>query len=45
MALCVVSVSGSVDLIVEGDAEAQVENGHPMMSQVTGMGSTASAAS
>ena len=40
---CVVSVSGPVDLIVEGEAVAQVENGHPMMSRVTGMGCTASA--
>jgi hydroxyethylthiazole kinase len=36
-------VSGPVDLIVEGDAVARVANGHPMMSQVTGMGCTASA--
>jgi hydroxyethylthiazole kinase len=40
---CVVSVSGAVDLIVEGNAVARVENGHPMMSMVTGMGCTASA--
>lgn len=40
---CVVSVSGPVDLIVEGDAVARVANGHPMMSKVTGMGCTASA--
>lgn len=40
---CIVSVSGQVDLIVEGDAVARVENGHPMMASVTGMGCTASA--
>ena len=40
---CVVSVSGPVDLIVEGDAVARVANGHAMMSKVTGMGCTASA--
>lgn len=39
---CVVSVSGAVDLIVEGDAVARVANGHPMMSKVTGMGCAAS---
>jgi hydroxyethylthiazole kinase len=40
---CVVSVSGPVDIIVEGDNIARVENGHPMMTKVTGMGCTASA--
>jgi hydroxyethylthiazole kinase len=40
---CVVSVSGPVDLIVQGDAVARIANGHPMMSKVTGMGCTASA--
>jgi len=40
---CVVSVSGPVDLIVQGDAAARVANGHPMMTKVTGMGCTASA--
>jgi hydroxyethylthiazole kinase len=40
---CVVSVSGLVDIIVEGDKVARVENGHPMMTKVTGMGCTASA--
>ena len=39
---CVVSVSGPIDLIVEGDAAARIENGHQMMSRVTGMGCTAS---
>jgi hydroxyethylthiazole kinase len=40
---CVVSVSGPVDLIVEGDSMARVANGHPMMPRVTGLGCTASA--
>ncbi len=40
---CVVSVSGPVDLIVEGDAVIRIANGHPMMSRVTGMGCTATA--
>lgn len=40
---CVVSVSGPVDLIVEGDIVVRVANGHPMMSRVTGMGCAASA--
>ena len=42
-AKCVVSVSGPVDLIVEGDTVLRVANGHPMMTRVTGMGCTASA--
>jgi hydroxyethylthiazole kinase len=40
---CVVSVSGPVDLIVEGDAVIRIANGHPMMSRVTAMGCTATA--
>jgi len=40
---CVVSMSGPVDMIVEGDFMVLVENGHPMMAKVTGMGCTASA--
>lgn len=40
---CVVSVSGAVDLVVEGDRTARIENGHPMMARVTGMGCTSSA--
>jgi hydroxyethylthiazole kinase len=40
---CVVSVSGAVDLIVEGDTITQIANGHPLMARVTGMGCTASA--
>lgn len=40
---CVVSMSGPVDLIVYQEKVAQVANGHPMMTRVTGMGCTASA--
>lgn len=40
---CVVSVSGPVDLIVKGDEVARIENGHSMMTKVTGMGCTSSA--
>ena len=40
---CVVSVSGPVDLVVEGDAMIRIANGHPRMSRVTGMGCTATA--
>lgn len=40
---CVVSVSGPVDLIVEGNRTARIGNGHSMMARVTGMGCTSSA--
>ena len=40
---CVVSVSGAVDLIVEGNSVARVANGHPIMTRVTGMGCIATA--
>ena len=40
---CVVSVSGPVDLIVEGNEVIRIANGHPMMTKVTGMGCSASA--
>ena len=40
---CVVSVSGAVDLIVEGNSVARVANGHSIMSRVTGMGCIATA--
>ncbi len=40
---CVVSVSGPVDLICKGNTVLRVGNGHPMMTQVTGMGCSASA--
>ena len=40
---CVVSVSGAVDLVVQGERVVRVRNGHPMMARVTGMGCTATA--
>jgi hydroxyethylthiazole kinase len=40
---CVVSVSGPTDLIVAGDSQMRVLNGHPMMPRITGLGCTASA--
>lgn len=40
---CVVSISGPVDFIVSESAVLRVENGHPMMPRVTGLGCTASA--
>ncbi|WP_291318402.1 hydroxyethylthiazole kinase [Desulfonatronospira sp.] len=35
---CVVCVSGEKDLVVSGDKALAVNNGHPMMTRVTGMG-------
>lgn len=40
---CVVSVSGPVDLVVEGKVVVRIANGNPMMTKVTGMGCTSSA--
>lgn len=40
---CVVSVSGAVDLITDGNHIARVRNGHPLMPKVTGLGCTATA--
>ncbi len=40
---CSVSVSGAVDVIVQGEKIIRVLNGHPMMPKVTGLGCTASA--
>lgn len=40
---CVVSVSGAVDVVVLGENYARISNGNLFMSQVTGMGCTASA--
>jgi len=40
---CIVSVSGPVDLVVNGEAVIRVANGHPLMSKVTGMGCVAPA--
>jgi len=39
----VVCVSGEVDYIVGGGSVIQIENGHPMMARVTGLGCTATA--
>ncbi|TDB68105.1 hydroxyethylthiazole kinase [Arundinibacter roseus] len=39
---CVVSVSGAVDVVLDGKQVALIENGHSVMSQVTGMGCSAS---
>ncbi|MEA2013710.1 MAG: hydroxyethylthiazole kinase [Thermodesulfobacteriota bacterium] len=39
----VVCISGEVDYIVGGGSVIQVENGHPIMGKVTGMGCTATA--
>jgi hydroxyethylthiazole kinase len=38
-----VSVSGPVDIIVQGEAVVRTANGHPLMSRVTGLGCVASA--
>ncbi len=40
---CVVCISGATDYIVEGKKIAQIRNGHPLMTRVTGLGCTASA--
>jgi hydroxyethylthiazole kinase len=40
---CVVSVSGEVDIITDGEKIIKIFNGHPMMPKVTGLGCTASA--
>ena len=40
---CAVSVSGAVDVIVQGEKIIRVFNGHPLMPKVTGLGCTASA--
>jgi len=40
---CVVSISGPSDLIVGPNSLTYVDNGHPMMPRVTGLGCTASA--
>jgi len=40
---CVVCVSGKVDLVTDGSALIRVQNGHAMMSKVTGLGCTATA--
>ncbi|MBD2533769.1 hydroxyethylthiazole kinase [Nostoc flagelliforme FACHB-838] len=40
---CTVVISGMKDLIVNADQVIQIENGHPLMAKVTGMGCTATA--
>lgn len=40
---CVVTVSGAVDLITDGNTKFKVGNGNPMMPKVTGLGCTATA--
>ena len=40
---CVICVSGAVDYVADQGKMIKVENGHPMMSKVTGLGCTASA--
>jgi hydroxyethylthiazole kinase len=40
---CVVCVSGATDYVVENDQVVKVDNGHPLMPRVTGLGCTASA--
>ncbi|MFD2035320.1 hydroxyethylthiazole kinase [Belliella marina] len=40
---CIVCVSGAKDFIVGGERVVSLDNGHPMMAKVTGMGCTASA--
>lgn len=40
---CIVSVSGEIDLITDGEQIVNVKNGHTMMPKVTGLGCTASA--
>ena len=40
---CVVTVSGPVDLIVQGERLARIHNGDPIMGRITGMGCTATA--
>jgi len=39
----VISVSGTVDIIIRGEEIARVKNGHALMPKVTGLGCTASA--
>jgi hydroxyethylthiazole kinase len=39
----VVTISGAIDYVTDGDRMLQIENGHEMMTRVTGMGCTATA--
>ena len=40
---CTVCVSGAIDYVVHGQQTVGVQNGHPLMARVTGLGCTASA--
>ena len=40
---CAVSISGPIDIIIRGDENVSIANGHPLMPRVTGLGCTASA--
>ena len=40
---CVVCISGASDYVIEGRKIAKINNGHPLMTRVTGLGCTASA--
>jgi hydroxyethylthiazole kinase len=40
---CVVSMSGATDIIVSSSALVRVNNGHPLMPRITGLGCTATA--
>lgn len=40
---CAVSISGPTDIVVRNGQTIRVENGHPLMPRVTGLGCTASA--
>jgi hydroxyethylthiazole kinase len=40
---CVVCISGATDYIINGENILKVNNGHPLMTKVTGLGCTASA--
>jgi hydroxyethylthiazole kinase len=40
---CVVCVSGATDYVTDGERVIAVQNGHPLMPKVTGLGCTASA--
>ncbi|BDA71763.1 hydroxyethylthiazole kinase [Calothrix sp. PCC 7716] len=40
---CTVVISGAKDFIINADSIIQIDNGHPLMTKVTGMGCTATA--
>ncbi len=40
---CTVVISGAKDFIIKSDQVIQIDNGHPLMAKVTGMGCTATA--